>query len=437
MRNRSFRLGTVEVVLPLLLALGVGLVLFVLLTPGQGAGRGADPGVVRIYSSVPMNKYISIVHGIQMALDEAGYKAAGFRVDYVPLNGAPELGGKWDAAVELANARRAVEDPDAMLYIGTYNSGAAKVSIPVLNRVHMAMISPGNTYPGLTKPDTGTAGEPWTYYPLGVQNYFRVVPADDVQGAAAAAYAQQLGIKSVYVLDDTELYGHGIALIFAQSAKKFGMTVVGGPEGIDTRTQDYSSLARTILGKNPDLVYFGGISDNHAGMVLRDLRSAGYKGAFMGADGIVDSTFGAQASERGARGPVGKNVYATLVGLPAAKLSGQGAEWYQRYKQRYPNDDNEDFAPFGYEAGKVAVHAIEKAGRKDREAVRAAVASTTSDALPGAHILGKWQFDGNGDTSLVNISVLRLADQAGTPWLYQGLMEYVQESKQWTFAQSK
>ncbi len=431
MRRGQFRLGTIEVVGPILLALALGVVLYFAVGPGIGLGRSSDPQTVRIYSSVPMNKFASIVHGAEMALDEAGGHAGNFRVELVPLNGAPTIDGKWNASVELANARRAVEDPDAMAYIGTYNSGAAKISIPVLNRVHMAMISPGNTYPGLTKPGTGNAGEPYSYAPLGTRNYFRVVPADDLQGSAAAAYARQIGVKSVYVLDDTELYGHGIAVIFAQSAKDFGINVVGGPEGIDVRAQSYTDLARKVATAKPDLVYFGGISDNHAGLLLRDLRAAGYTGAFMGADGIVDSTF-IQQSQQGASGA--GDVYATQLGLPASRFTDVGAAaWYTRYKSRYPSDDNEDFAPFGYEAMKVALHAIEKAGVKDREAIRAAVSTTSSADLPGDHILGDWKFDANGDTSLVSISVLKQEGNGDNPWVFQGLLVFDPQSKKWLF----
>lgn len=434
MRNRSFSFTALEVVVPLALAVALGLGLFLVFTPGLGFGKSADPQVVRIYSSVPQPSYDSMVHGIQMAIDESNGRAGDFRIEYVPLNDAvAQADGsvKWDAGVELANARRAAEDPDAMAYIGTYNSGAAKISIPVLNRVHMAMISPGNTYPGLTKPGTGTAGEPWTYFPLGVRNYFRVVPADDLQGSAAAAYAKQIGAKSVYVLDDTELYGHGIAVIFTQTAKDLGLEVKGGPEGIDVRAQSYGQLAQKILATNPDLVYFGGTAGNHPGQVLRDLRQAGYSKAFMGADGIVDKTFVEQSGELQSSS-ASNNVYSTLVGLPASKLAGPGADWYSRYKSRWGNDNNEDFAPFGYEAGRVAIHGIGKAGKKDREAVRAAVAATSSADLPDPHILGDWRFDANGDTSLVNISVQSLTSNASNPWGYLGLMVFNPQTKTWT-----
>ncbi|MEO8285918.1 MAG: branched-chain amino acid ABC transporter substrate-binding protein [Chloroflexota bacterium] len=438
MRNRSFALNTLEVIVPVVLAVVLGVGTFLLLTPLFGQAKSAQSGVIRIYSSVPMPGYDSIVHGIQMALVENNSQAGSFRIEYVPLNDAlvdKDGNSKWNPDVELANARRAVEDPDAMIYIGTYNSGAAKISIPVLNRVSLAMISPGNTYPGLTKPGTGNAGEPWTFYPLGIRNYFRVVPADDLQGAAAAAYAKQLGKQSVYVLDDTEVYGKGIATIFARSAGELGLKVLGGPESIDVRAQDYSALASKIIDLNPDLVYFGGIVANHPNLVLRDLRRAGYTGAFMGADDIAGGSFIQSATDAGIDINQGE-IYASLVGLPASKLTGAGASWYQRYKQQYPDDAAPDFAPFGYEAAKVALSAIERAGNKNREAIRQAVAATGTDQISGDHILGDWKFDANGDTSLVTISVQRVGqspESGRAEWLYQGIMSYNPETKAWTF----
>ena len=435
MRNRGVRLTMLEILVPVILALALGLGAFLFLTPVFGRGAQSDPGVVRIYSSVPLPDFDAINHGIQMAIDEAGGRAGDYRIEFVPLNDAvqdAEGRWRWNTDTELANARRAVEDPDAMVYIGTYNSGAAKVSIPVLNRVGMAMISPGNTYPGLTKPGGGNAAEPWIYYPLGVRNYFRVVPADDLQGAAGAAYARELGVQSVYVLDDTELYGKGIATIFAQSASDLGMQVVGGPESIDVRAQNYQALALRIVGANPDLVYFGGSTPNHPDLVLRDLRNAGYGGIFMGADAITDAVFAGNVESVGAEG---LDMFASVVGLPAAELAGPGAGWYQQYISRYPNDAAPNFAPFGYEAARVAISAIERAGTKDREAIRRAVAETSTGLMSGGHILGEWSFDQNGDTSLVTMSILRLDRRDGTnlSWSYEGAMSYDPATRAWTF----
>src|SRR5262249_56506063 len=142
-----------------------------------------------------------------------------------PLHNAPPAAGKWDAAKEEENPNRALSDPDIMVYVGTFNSGAAKVAIPILNQVSMVMISPANTYPGLTKPGKGEPNEPNVYYPNGTRNYSRVVPADDLQGAVGAKWAKELGAQRVYVLDDTELYGRGLATVFHQEAKRRGLQV--------------------------------------------------------------------------------------------------------------------------------------------------------------------------------------------------------------------
>src|SRR4051794_426709 len=119
--RRLFGPLAAEVVLPVLAALAIGVVVFFAVTP-RTSGQQADGGLVRIYVSVPLHQFASIVKGAQMARDEANSRAGTFRVELVPLNDAPALGGKWSADVELANARRAVADPDAMAYIGTYNS---------------------------------------------------------------------------------------------------------------------------------------------------------------------------------------------------------------------------------------------------------------------------------------------------------------------------
>ena len=101
----------------------------------------------------------------------------------------------------------------------------------------MAQITPANTYPGLTKKKGAAPGEPEIYRPLGMVNYFRVVPADDIQGAVGAKWAKQRGAKKVYILNDQELYGKGIADVFEAAAKKIGIQVAAN-EGIDWKQPD-------------------------------------------------------------------------------------------------------------------------------------------------------------------------------------------------------
>jgi branched-chain amino acid transport system substrate-binding protein len=280
-----------------------------------------------------------------------------------------------------------------MVYIGTFNSGAAKISIPILNAVDLVMISPANTYSGLTKTVGAEPGEPDKYYPNGKRNYARVVPADDLQGVAGANWAKELGAKSVFVLDDTQLYGKGLADVFEKHAKEIGLNVVGR-EGIDGKAADYRALAAKILDLKPDLVYYGGITQNNAGQLWKDIKGEGFTGMMMGPDGISEDAF-----IEAAGADVAEGTYTTFGGVPPDKLEGPGGEWYKAYKAKF-NSEPQPYAIYGYESANVALAAINKVCEKNRVAIRDAVFATKDFS----GVLGTWSFDANGDTSLTTMS---------------------------------
>ena len=104
----------------------------------------------------------TVVNAINQRLKQDNSQACNgqFKIAYEDMDDATAAAGKWDPTQEANNANKAAADADVMVYIGTFNSGAAKVSIPILNQAGLVMISPANTYPGLTKPGKGEAGEP-------------------------------------------------------------------------------------------------------------------------------------------------------------------------------------------------------------------------------------------------------------------------------------
>ena len=361
---------------------------------GQGGGN-----TIKIVSSLPRTgsakgQTDTIVNGIKMAIAEANNKVGNFTIAFEDWDDATAAKGSWDGPKEAENANKAVNDSQVMAYIGTFNSGAAKVSIPILCKANLVMVSPANTYPGLTKKVEGVEpDEPAKYYEGCARNYARVVPADELQGAVAANWAKQLGAKKVYVLDDTELYGHGIAVTFADKAKKIGLEVVAGPEGVDSKASDYRALAQKIRGTSPDLIYFGGITQNNAGKLWQDLKAVMPDVKIMGPDGIYEKAF------IDAAGQAGEGAYITFGGVGPSKLTGKGADWYKAYKEQFKAEP-EAYAAYGYEAAKVVLNAIQRAGKAERPAIRDAVFATKD--YDGA--LGKWSFDANGDTSLTTMS---------------------------------
>lgn len=359
----------------------------------------ASAETIKIVSSLPRtgsanSQTTSMVNGIRLALKDVGGKAGGFSVLYEDWDDASPERGSWDPALEAANADKAIQDPSVVTYIGTYNSGASKISMPKLNAAGIAMISPGNTWPGLTKPGTGEPNEPQVYRPSGNITYFRVVPADDIQGLMAARWAQEMGVGKVFILHDKELYGKGVAGVFKKTAEGLGIKVAAF-EGIDPKASNYKSLVTKIRQQNPDLVYFGGTTQTNAGQIVKDLRAGGVKAKFMVPDGCFEKAFIESAGKEALEG----SVYITFGGVPANKLTGKGAKFYESYKQAF-NAEPEAYAAYGYEAASAALAAINRAKSKDRGAIIKEVAATKD--FEGA--LGTWSFDANGDTTLKTMS---------------------------------
>ena len=366
---------------------------------------------IKIVSSLPRTgsangQTTSMVNGLKMAIAETGGQIAGFTIAYEDWDDASPERGQWDPALEAANAHRAVKDADVMAYIGTYNSGAAKISMPILNQAGIVMVSPANTYPGLTKPGTGEANEPAVYRPTGKVTYFRVVPADDIQGDVAAHFAKDfLHAKKVFVLHDRELYGKGVADVFKRVAGQLGLEIVGY-EGLDAKQANYRSLVTKIRSSGADLVYFGGTTQTNAGQLAKDLVASGAKVKLMMPDGCRETALIESAGKENLDG----RAYVTFGGLPPSKLKGKGREFYEAYKKKF-NAEPEAYAVYGYEAGKVALEGIRRAARKDRAVISAAVLGIQD--FDGA--LGRWSFDANGDTSLKLMVVEEIKDGRFVP----------------------
>ncbi len=383
---------------------------------GCGGCGGSDANTIKIVSSLPrtgsaQGQTNTIVNGIKMAIDDYNGEVAGLKIDYTDMDDATAAAGKWEPTAEAANARKAVADEDVMVFIGPYNSGAAKVSMPILNEGGLLQISPACTWPGLTKKQEGdTSGEPEVYRPANRITFCRVCPTDDVQGPLSADYAKNvLKAKKVYILDDKELYGAGIAGLFEAQCKKIGLQVLGRQSIVPTQ-QTFSEIAGTVAGEKPDFVYFGGTTQTAAGRLIKDLRTARVACPIMVPDGCYEQAFLDSASAQDL-----ENVYATIGGTDPSLLKGPGEEFVKKYKEKYQKDP-EAYAVYGYEAGKVFLEAVKTVGKKDREAILKACLAT-KDFSAGA--IGTWSFDADGDTTLQQLTISKIIDGKFVPQVSQ------------------
>jgi branched-chain amino acid transport system substrate-binding protein len=364
---------------------------------------------IKIYTSWPLTGGTqavgqSMLNAVNLALehytaDHDGAGPGGYTVEVVALDDASPTTGAWDGTVEAENAQRCVNDDACLVYMGTYNSGAAKISMPITNAAHIAQVSPANSYAGLTRAcDTCAEGEPEIYRPTGEVNFFRTAATDDVQGPAAAAWAYCQGYDSVYILDDTQAYGAGIANEFARRAEEIGLTIAGRGS-VESTDIDFRALLTDVRASGAKLVYGGFVLDSGGPQVIQQMAELGLFDdgvKFMGPDGVMSPAIIEQV---GGADILNGNTLWTFPGLlPSLLTNEQGVRFYTDYKAEF-SEEPDPYSVYAYAAAQAVFNGIDMAaadgGEVTRETVLEQIRSTSE--LDG--IIGTFGFDENGDNT--------------------------------------
>ena len=244
--------------------------------PAPATHQRAHVTTVKIVSDLPLSgdgraQTQQMVRAIRFVLQQANFKAGNYRVQFESHDDALAATGEWAESRCSHNARAFVADPAVVGVIGTFNSGCSALEIPILNRAALAMVSPGNTYAGLTKAAIGNAfGEPASYYPAGGRNYTRVVPSDDNEGRVAAGYMKRtLHATKVFVLNDRSDYGRLTASTFEEQAKQLGLKIVGH-DGWDRSSSSYVDLMTRIKATGANGLYIAGDEIHNGARLIKD-----------------------------------------------------------------------------------------------------------------------------------------------------------------------
>jgi branched-chain amino acid transport system substrate-binding protein len=376
---------------------------------GGGAARG---GTANVYSSLPLQgaqrlQTTAMVNGIKLALEQHECKAGKLEVKYTSLDDSTAQAGTWTPEATSANARKVAQDDSAIAYIGEFNSGASAISIPILNEVPVGQISPSNTAVGLTSDEPGAdKGEPAKYYPTGERHYLRIVPKDTIQGAALATVMKQDGCRSTYILNDKEVYGAGLANNIESSAKEQGLEVPAN-EGIDPKAANFRSQAAAIESSGADCFVFAGVTPNGAVQLYKDVAAAAPDAKLYGPDGVSNPEFFV-ADEGGIPAEVASKVKVTVATLSPDQYPPEGRRFFDEYKKRYGVSSVDPYAIYGYEAMDLVLDSCEGLGADctDRQALINALRETQGRES----VLGTYDIDENGDTTITDYGVYRVAD---------------------------
>jgi branched-chain amino acid transport system substrate-binding protein len=374
---------------------------------GDGGESGAAGNTLDVYSSLPLQgaqrlQTTAMVDGIKLALKQRNNKAGQYTIKYTSLDDSTAQAGTWTPEATSANARKVAQDDKAIAYLGEFNSGASAISIPILNEVPIAQISPANTAVGLTSDEPGAdEGEPEKYYPTGKRHYLRVVPKDTIQGAALATIMKADGCTKVAILNDKEVYGAGLAKNVEASAKEQGMEVTSN-EGIDPKAPNYRSQAASIKSEGADCFMFSGVTPNNAVQLYKDVSAAIPDAKLYGPDGVSNPEF-YDPKEGGVPADVASKVKITVATLSPEEYPPEGQKFFEDFKKEYGVDNPDVYSIYGYEAMSLVLDTCEKLGPdcSDREAMIDALFKTKGRKS----VLGTYDIDENGDTTITDYGV--------------------------------
>lgn len=377
---------------------------------GDSASEGSGGGTVNVYSSLPLQgasrpQTTAMVQGIRLALKQADNKAGDITVKYESLDDSTAQAGTWTPEATSANARKVAQDDAAGAYIGEFNSGASAISMPILNEAGVAQISPANTAVGLTTNEPGSdKGEPDKYYPAGNRHYLRIVPKDTIQGAALATIAKEDGCTKVAMANDKEVYGAGLSRNVENSLKEQGVELAFN-EGIDPKASNFRSLAARAKGEGADCFIFSGITANGAVQIYKDFEAALPDAKLYGPDGVAESGF-ADPKEGGIPASVAGKVKVTVATLNPESYPPEGQEFFKQFESEYGESNPDPYAIYGYEAMRLVLDGIQRAGSTDK----ADILKALFDTKDRESVLGTYSIDENGDTTLTDYGVYTIED---------------------------
>jgi branched-chain amino acid transport system substrate-binding protein len=372
-------------------------------------GGEGDPDIL-IASDLPMQgadrvQTLQMADAIRFVLDQREWKAGDLNVAYQMCDDSTAQAGAWDSGKCSENGQAYAANEDMMGLIGTFNSGCAEIIIPLLNQAEggaIAMVSPANTKVCLTTSVPSCAEtEPDKFYPSGERNYSRVVALDNAQAATIAQYAaEDLGLKSVYIINDKQAYGLGLATNL-ENAFNFLNVEVKGNDAWDAKASSYEATFNKVKASGAEGVVFSGLVTLNGVKLIKDkyaVLGSNEEFPLLAPDGFTPFTEVDKAGKAQTTG-----MFVTVAGSSASALEqqgGRGADFLEAYKQEYGVQRVEPYTAYAAQAAEVLLDAIEAAG-DDRQAI---IDNIIPSEVPEG-ILGKFSLNEEGDVNTGAVTV--------------------------------
>jgi branched-chain amino acid transport system substrate-binding protein len=386
-------------------------------SPIEYKGEGEPEAIIA--TDFPMQggsrtQTLQIVDATRFLLEEQDWKAGDLNIGLQVCDDATAQAAKWDPDKCSRNAHAYAQNESVIAVHGTFNSGCAAIVIPVLNQAPgggLLLLSPANTYGCLTEPCAGN--EPEKYYPSGKRNYARVAPSDPNQAAVVAEFAQKKGVKSVYILNDKEAYGLGVAKNFQGAAEALGIKVLGFG-AFDPKQPNFRAIFTKVKATNPDAIFIGGLVDENSGQLINDKVAVLGPNTDTPANGTMlllpdgyttDALF--QRSEGGT--PNAKGAFLSVAGVGVDKYKGAALEFIDKFEPRLQGRAVDPYAILGAQAARILLDAIERS-----DGTRASVIEEIFKTKVDDGLIGSFEINENGDLTGAKGAALLFTIYKGT-----------------------
>jgi branched-chain amino acid transport system substrate-binding protein len=383
--------------------------------PAKGELRGLACGEVQagatrpdvlVASDLPLQGPLSagpraMADAIRSAIEGRGFRAGRHSVGYASCDDSTAQSGGFAIRRCAANANAYTRVEDLVAVIGPHNSGCAQVQIPTLNRAPggpLALVSPSNGHPGLTRtvPVEVTPfvpGQPEVFYPTGERSYARLIATDDLQGAALAMLAEQLGLKSAHLIVDKDYSAPLLTDSFRRAARSVGLRIAG-TDTFDPEAASYDRLADKVARSGADGVVLGALVYYGGDRVLKALRARlGPRVPVMASDGLTAIPDVLDLAGRAAHG-----LYVTISDLPPRVTPAAR----DLARELGPAADD-GYVLQAAQAAEVVMQAIARSDGTRASVLRKLRATRVRDG-----ILGDFRFDRNGDITPAKVTVIRV-----------------------------
>lgn len=332
--------------------------------------------------------------GIEVALQERP-EVLGHEVELVK-----EDAGCGDAATGQTAAQAIVADPSIVAVIGTTCSRTAVPAMPVLEEAGLVMISPSNTAPSLTDPDSPD---------FGGEFYFRTAYNDQVQGAAVARFAcEELQVSTAATIHDGSPYAQQLQQVFADQFAELCGGETTAQEAINVGDTRFEGVLEPIAATSPELLFFPIFSPEGPLITQQSQEVPGLEDTILfGADGLKDQGFIDAAGE-----------LAEEIGM---YFSGPDLNFGGRYEDEFIPAYNEisgedgPIAPYhahGYDAINIILDAIEAVALEGEDGTLYIPKDALREYVAGLSdyegLTGTLTCDENGDCGAEDVSIAQL-----------------------------